>query len=132
MIVLFIANPNTETPRGVTPLISMVLNNAPAEHIEELVRRGVNLTYSNEQGMTALMYACRNKEDKLLHILIRNGCLITAAGKGIGSGAAGNGITALHLCAIHGYEEGATILLDYVKENGSRYTIHDELYYTHH
>ena len=106
-------DPSIESPRGLTPLTSMILSNTQAETIEEVIKLGVNLNHVNKYGFSALMIACRIRENKMIHILVRNGATITHDGK-----KRGNKMTALHWCAIHGNEEAAVILSDYIKENG--------------
>jgi len=106
-------DPNIESSRGVTPMICMVLSAAPIELIDEVLLKKPNINAVNKFGMTALMMACRIKDIKMVHMLMRNGAAATQSG-----GKRGHGRSALHWCAIHGCEEEAKILLDYVKEGG--------------
>jgi len=106
-------NPNFQTNRGLTAIITAVLTQAPTETIEELVQRKSNINATNMYGQTALMMSCRLKDTKMIHSLMRLGCSALQDG-----GRAGKGLTAMHWCAIHGAEEEAKIILEYVKEGG--------------
>ncbi|KAJ1438574.1 hypothetical protein B484DRAFT_416168, partial [Ochromonadaceae sp. CCMP2298] len=102
-------NPNEESPRGMTPLITLVLNDAPVEKAEELMRLKVNANYVNRFGFTALSFACRTTNTKMLHVLLRGGA--SALQKDDKRGR-----TALHWCAIHGCEEMVKIIVEYLQE----------------
>ena len=106
-------NPNFQTNRGLTAMITAVLTQAPTELIEELVQRKSNINSVNMYGQTPLMMSCRLKDTKMIHALMRLGCSALQDG-----GRAGGGLTAMHWCAIHGAEEEAKIILEYVKEGG--------------
>lgn len=106
-------DPNVESSRGITPMICMVLSSAPIELIDEILLKKPNVNAINKFGMTALMMACRIKDIKMIHMLMRSGAAATQTG-----GRRGHGRSAIHWCAIHGGEEEAKILLDYVKEGG--------------
>lgn len=103
--------PDEESPRGVTPLITLVNNSASVEAIEELRSYKVNFNYINKYGISCLMLACRRKDTKMIHLLMKNGASAMQNG-----GRRGLGLTALHHCAIHGSEEETRIILEYVKE----------------
>ena len=106
-------DPNVQTTRGLTPMLTAVLTQAPTELIEELVQRKCNINAVTMYGLTPLMMACRLKDTKMIHALMRLGCSALQDG-----GRAGAGLTAMHWCAIHGSEEEAKIILEYVKEGG--------------
>ena len=68
------ADPNFETNRGLTPLLCAVLNLSPSETIEEMiVTLKCNVNQVNQYGITPLMMACRMKDTKMIHVLMRNG-----------------------------------------------------------
>lgn len=106
-------NPDTESPRGLTPLLCFVINSVPAEYVEEFARKRGNINYVNKFGMTALMTACRLRDTKMIHVLMKSGAAATQK-----AGRKGKDMTALHWCAVHGCEEEARIIADYVKEGG--------------
>ena len=62
------------------------------------------------------MLACRLKDPKVIHVLMRAeaNVLKHAGEKGEGGGKR----TALHWCALHGSEEECKVLADYVKDSG--------------
>ena len=62
------------------------------------------------------MLACRLKDPKVIHVLMRAeaNVLKHAGEKGEGGGKR----TALHWCAMHGSEEECKVLADYVKDSG--------------
>jgi hypothetical protein len=64
-------NPNEESPKGLTPLLTLVLNDAAVEQIEELITRKANVNYVNKYGLTPLMMACRLGDVKMVHVLMR-------------------------------------------------------------
>ena len=108
------ADPNFETNRGLTPLLCAVLNLSPSETIEEMiVTLKCNVNQVNQYGITPLIMACRMKDTKMIHVLMRNGVSALQTG-----GRAGGERTAMHWCAIHGSEEEAKIIMEYVKEGG--------------
>ena len=106
-------DPNEESPRGITPLICLVINESPSDFVETLFAKKVNLDYVNKYGMTALMYACRLRLVKMIHVLIRLG-----ASTSVSTGAKGRNRTAMHICAMHGCEEEAEVMYNYVKDGG--------------
>ncbi len=65
-------NPNEESPKGLTPLLTLVMNDATVEQIEELIALKANVNLSNRHGLTPLSMACRLGEVKMVHILMRN------------------------------------------------------------
>lgn len=68
------SNVNEESPRGLTPLICMVVNEAVVEKIEILINTyAADINQPNKFGMTPLMMACRMKDMKMVHVLMRNG-----------------------------------------------------------
>lgn len=99
---------NEESSRGSTPLLCMVLNEAIVEKIEALITLKADVNYVNKHGFTPLMMACRAKDMKMIHVLMRNNA--SALQKGL------KGMTCLHICAIHGAEEVARTIVDYLKE----------------
>jgi ankyrin repeat protein/acyl-CoA-binding protein len=103
--------PDEESPRGVTPLITLVNNSASVEAVEELRSYKANFNYINKHGFSCLMLACRKKDTKMIHLLMKNGASAMQNG-----GRRGLGLTALHHCAIHGSEEETRIILEYVKD----------------
>ena len=66
-------HPDNESLRGITPLLSCMINDSPLELIEALIKLKVNLNYVNRHGLTALSMACRLNSSKLVHVLMRNG-----------------------------------------------------------
>lgn len=66
-------SPNEESPRGFTPLITLVLNDAQIEKVEELLTCKANINAVNRHGLSALMLACRLNNNKMVHILMRSG-----------------------------------------------------------
>ena len=66
-------HPENESLRGITPLLSCMINDSPLELIEALIKLKVNLNYVNRHGLTALSMACRLNSSKLVHVLMRNG-----------------------------------------------------------
>jgi ankyrin repeat protein len=54
------------------------------------------------------MLACRLKDTKIVHLLMKNGAIATQKGL--------NGMTALHICVIHNYDEGIKVIVEYLKE----------------
>lgn len=107
-------DPNFETNRGLTPLLCAVLNLSPSETIEDLIiNLKCNVNQVNQYGFTPLMMACRLKDTKMIHVLMRNGVSALQTG-----GLRGKERTAMHWCAVHGSEEEAKIIIEYVKEGG--------------
>lgn len=104
-------NPNEESPRGLTPLITLVLNEASLEQIEELLSCKAHVNAVNRFGLTALMVAARRKDTKMIHALMRNGASAVQC-----SNAAGKLRTVLHWCAVHGSEEVVKIIIEYLRE----------------
>ena len=66
-------SPNEESPRGLTPLSTLVVNDAQIEKVEELLTLKANINYVNRYGMSPLMLACRTNNSKMVHILMRSG-----------------------------------------------------------
>lgn len=66
-------NPNEESPRGITPLSMLVLNDAQIEQVEELLQLKANINMVNRYGFSSLMLACRLNNSKMVHILMRSG-----------------------------------------------------------
>ncbi len=106
-------NPNFQSNRGLTALLTAVLTQAPTELVEDLVKLKCNINAVNMFGITPLMMACRLKDTKMIHALMRLGCAALQDG-----GRAGQGLTAMHWCAIHGAEEESKIIIEYVREGG--------------
>lgn len=102
-------NPNAQSPRGLTPLLCLVLNEAVIEKMEYLFSRKVDINYASKYGMTALMLACRLKDIKMIHVLMRNGA--SALTKGM------QGKSALHMCIHHNCEEIVKVIVEYLKES---------------
>ena len=104
---------NVENPRGCRPLLCLMLNSATTEQVQTLIQRGAHINAVNRYGMTPLMLACRLKDVKMIHVLMKTGA------DEVGSeGSRGKGRTALHYCALHGSEEEARVITDYVLEGG--------------
>jgi ankyrin repeat protein/acyl-CoA-binding protein len=106
-------DPNCESPRGLTPLLCFITNEVPAEYFERILEYKVNLNYVNNFGFTPLMLSCRLRTTKMIHLLMKSGCSAIQSG-----GTAGNGMTAMHWCAVHSADEEAKIIYDYVKDGG--------------
>lgn len=107
-------DPNFETNRGLTPLLCAVLNLSASEVIEDMIiSLKCNVNAVNQYGFTPLMMACRLKDTKMIHVLMRNGVSALQTG-----GLRGGERTAMHWCAVHGSEEEAKIIMEYVKEGG--------------
>ena len=105
------ANPNIETPRGMRPLLVVIVNNGNPDQIGKVIKGGAYVNACNRNGLTALMLACRLRDTRLVHLLLQNGAdEITSEGR------LGSGRTALHFCAIHGAEDEAQALFEYVKD----------------
>jgi hypothetical protein len=66
-------NPNEESPRGFTPLLTLVLNDAQIEKIEEVLALKANIDAVNRFGFSPLMLASRLNNSKIVHILMRSG-----------------------------------------------------------
>jgi ankyrin repeat protein len=66
-------NPNEESPRGLTPLATLVMNDAQIENVEELLTLKANINFVNRYGFSSLMLACRMNNNKMVHILMRSG-----------------------------------------------------------
>lgn len=106
-------DPNWETRRGMFPLLTAVLNLSPTETIETLVNLKCNINRVSQFGLTPLIIACRTKDQKMIHVLFKLG--VSAMQD---TGFKGAGMTAMHWCAVHGCEEEAKIITEYVKEGG--------------
>jgi len=101
-------NPNEESSRGLTPLLTMLLNEVATEKIEELIPFKIDVNHVNRYGMTPLMLACRLKDMKMVHVLMKNGASALHKGE--------SGRTALHTCVIHGNDEAAKVIAEYLKD----------------
>jgi ankyrin repeat protein/acyl-CoA-binding protein len=134
-------NPNEESSKGLTPLLTLIINEVAVEKIEELILIAtpsvavaassssstsssavsfsssssslpivskLDINLPNRYGITPLMLACRLKDTKIVHLLMKNGAIATQKGL--------NGMTALHMCVIHNYEEGIKVIVEYLKE----------------
>lgn len=106
-------DPNTESPRGLTPFLCAILTGATSDVVEELIKLEADINAVNKFGLTPLILACRLKEPKSIHILMRSGASALQDG-----GNKGGGRTAIHTCAEHGAEEELRIILDFVKDGG--------------
>lgn len=106
-------NPNTESPRGLTPFLCAMLTGASAEVVEELVRLKADINAVNKFGLTPLIMACRMRDTKSIHMLMRAGASAIQD-----TGRKGGGRTCVHACAEHGAEEELRIVVDYVKDGG--------------
>lgn len=106
-------DPNVESPRGLTPFLCAVLTGATSDDFDELIRRKADINAVNRYGLTALILACRLKDTKIIHVLMRSGASALQDG-----GRKGGGRTAIHACAEHGSEEELRVILDYVKDGG--------------
>jgi hypothetical protein len=73
-------DPNIESNRGLTPLLTLLITDSPTEHVEELVAKRVNVNAVNRFGITPLMLACRLKDIKFVHVLMRNGAYALQTG----------------------------------------------------
>jgi len=102
-------HPENENLRGITPLLSCMINDSPLELIEALIKLKVNLNYVNRHGLTALSMACRLNSSKLVHVLMRNGASAITRDNIIG-------FNALHWCVMHGNEDMVTVIVEYLKE----------------
>ena len=97
-------------------MLTMLIAEAQTEQIEALLKLKADINYVNRHGMTPLMLACRMKDAKLVHVLMR-----AEANVYTHAGSAGGGKgkrTAVHWCALHGSEEECRVLADYVKGSG--------------
>lgn len=102
-------NPNEESPKGLTPMLTLIMNDASVEQIEELIALKANINLPNKFGMTPLLLACRLGAAKMIHILMRNNA----------SALQKDGLTgrmALHWCVIHGAEDLVRMITDYLKD----------------
>ena len=64
-----------------------VLNEASVEQVEELVGPlQANVNRVNRFGLTAVMFACRIRNSKMLHLLLRNGASLMQKGNKAGLG----------------------------------------------
>jgi len=65
----------------------VVLNEASVEQVEELINElKANVNLVNRFGLSALMYACRINDSKMLHVLLRNGAALMQRGNKAGLG----------------------------------------------
>jgi uncharacterized protein len=105
------ANANVETPRGMRPLLVVIVNNGNPDQISKVVKGGAYINACNRIGLTALMLACRLRDTRLVHLLLQQG-----ADEVTSEGRYGQGRTALHYCALHSAEDEAQALYDYTRE----------------
>lgn len=105
------ANANVETPRGMRPLLVVIVNNGNPDQLSKVIKGGAYVNATNRNGLTALMLACRLRDTRLVHLLLQNGADEVAS-----EGRLGQGRTALHYCAIHSAEDEAQALYDYTKD----------------
>lgn len=104
---------DVETARGVFPLLCMMLNGATVTYIETLIKYGCNINYCNKFGLTPLILACRTKDVRLIHCLMKHSADEVQSG-----GSVMLQRCPLHFCCLHNSEEEAKVLLDYVREGG--------------
>jgi ankyrin repeat protein/acyl-CoA-binding protein len=105
-------DPNEESPRGLTPLLCLILCESAVETVEELVHMKADINKVNKFGVTPLMMACKLKLTKIVHMLMRLGASVMQTG-----GKIGKRFTALHWCAIHGSEDEAKIMVDHIRDS---------------
>ena len=75
------------TPKAVSIYCISVLNEASVEQVEELIGPlQANINKVNRFGLTALMYACRIRNSKMLILLLRNGASLMQKGSKAGLG----------------------------------------------
>jgi ankyrin repeat protein len=79
-------SPNEESPRGITPLLCLVMNEASVEQIQELLLLKANINYVNKFGITPLMLACKLNDTKMIHVLMKNGAVALQKGNTFGLG----------------------------------------------
>ena len=104
------SDPNTETARGITPLICLVLNDGRVDDYEELAKLGANFDAVNKNGATALGLACVLQEVKHVHGCLKNGADLSHLDILKRS--------AVHWCALHSSEDCLQVLLNYSAEEG--------------
>ena len=104
------SDPNTESPRGITPLICLVLNDGRVDDYEELSKRKANFNAVNRNGMTALVLACILLEVKHVHGCLKNGASVFQLDA--------HGRTAFHWCALQSNEDGLQVLMSYITDAG--------------
>lgn len=102
-----------ETVRGMTPFLCLIVTGAMPSLIEEVIKLGADVNAPNKHGFTPLILACRMRDVKLIHSLMRADALEIQTG-----GRVGNGRTPLHWCAVHNCEEEAKVITDYVRDGG--------------
>ena len=103
-------DPNTESHRGITPLICLVLNDGGIDDYEELAKYKANFNAVNRNGMTALSLACILLEVKHLHGCLKNGADIFQRDA--------RHRTAIHWCALQSNEDGLQVLLSHISDTG--------------
>jgi len=114
--------------KSINPTMNILKFNALIEHTEQeklerlkiLIEKGIDLTFKDDEGMTALMYyALGNKDDnqdsKIIELLIQEGLDIDAQND--------SGMTALMLCAVKNRPASVQILVD----NGADININQDL-----
>jgi hypothetical protein len=67
------SNPNTESIRGMTPLLTMIINETSIEKVETLITLQADMNKANKYGITPMMMASRMKDSKMIHILMKSG-----------------------------------------------------------
>jgi ankyrin repeat protein len=105
-------DPNEESPRGLTPLLCLILCECAVEEVEELVLLKADINKVNKYGVTPLMLACKLKLTKIVHMLMRVGASVMQT-----AGKIAKRVTALHWCALLGCEEEAKIMVDHVRDS---------------
>ena len=102
---------------SISPTMNILKFNAIVDHTEEeklklleiLIDKRVDLTFKDDEGMTALMYYAlgnkdNHKDSKIIETLIKNGLDINAQNN--------SGMTALMLCAVKNRPASVQILID--------------------
>jgi len=65
-------NVNVKDRNGHTPLIS-ASKQGHVDNVQDLLRRGADITASSEKGKTALHYAAANGQTEIVKMLIEKG-----------------------------------------------------------
>jgi len=105
--------PDTESNRGISPLICSIINAAPSEALEGILAKKANPNLVSQMGYTALILAARLRDLKAIHVIMHSGGVALQ-----NTGRRGRGWTVLHHCAVHSCEEELRVIVDYVKEGG--------------
>jgi acyl-CoA-binding protein len=66
-------NPNGESLRGINPMLCFILNDASGEKIEQIIKLKADMNRPNKYGITPLMLACRLKDTRAVHVLMKTG-----------------------------------------------------------